>query len=234
MADTIDVSCPDCNKKLKVPARFAGKRVKCTGCGTPVSVAAASPVAAAAKPVPTEESGARPAEAPAATKENARVTWDDEADSDNAPMSVVHEEIAPRCPHCAQLLIPPDAIVCVHCGFNSRTRMRAETKKVYEPEPAEWFAHLAPGVLCVIAIVVLLVLDVLCLMDMRYWMEGGMLESDEEGFDGRKKMYISPGLFISMAFFASIFAIIPLSRIGYRRLFKDYMPPEEKIEEKNK
>src|SRR5262249_25990787 len=142
MADTIDVSCPSCDKKLKVPAHVAGKKIKCKGCGAVIAVPAEKPVAAASKPSPpAEESGAKPTAPAPAASDRGKVTWDDEADSDNKPMSVVHEDDNPRCPHCAQLLEPPDAIICIHCGFNNRTRIQVGTKKVFEPEPGEWFSH---------------------------------------------------------------------------------------------
>jgi len=226
MADTIDVSCPDCKKKLKVPSQHAGKRVKCPDCKGVVSVPAKPAPATKPAAPPPEESGSKPAAPQAGSPDKYKVTWDDETDNDNAAMGVIHEDDSPRCPHCAQLLEPPEAIICIHCGFNNRSRVKVETKKVHEPEAGEWVAHLAPGVIAIIMIVVFLVLDVMCLVNMRYWMEGGMLESDDDGFDGRKKMYVSPGLFVTMAFFVSIVGIYVFIRMGYRRLFVNYLPPE--------
>lgn len=231
MADTISVTCPTCKKNLKVPGPYAGKRVKCVGCGQTISVPAAQAPSAtpkSASSAPTA-SGAKPSDANASNTmpgQGPKVTWDDELDNDNKPMAVIKEDETPRCPHCAQVLVPPDAIVCIHCGFNNRTRTKAETKKVYEPDASEWFAHLAPGVLAVVALVTLLVLDVACLMNMRYWMEDGLLQMDEEGFDGRKKFYVAPGCFITVAFLATIMVGVSLVRFAYRRLFKEYMPPE--------
>ena len=227
MAAVLNVTCPNCGKALKVPAELEGKRVKCKGCDKPFPVAAPKPAAKA--PPPAEASGARPEPPAAASPDRYKVTWDDEADNDGSAVGVIKEEDVPRCPHCAKELNPPDAVVCVNCGFNSRTRSKAETRKVYEPTGAEWASHLFPGVAAVTAVVVLMVLDVVCAFNMRSWMEGGMLEDDAVGLDGKKKMYVSPGAFIMFVLFGSIVAIAPLARIGFKRLFVNYLPEEKKM-----
>ena len=176
MADTIDITCPTCDKAMKVPAQHLGKKIRCKGCGSIV------PVTPAKETIPLadepEESGAKPPPPAAASAERGKVTWDDDADNDNKPMSVVHEDDTPRCPHCAQALDPPDAIICVNCGFNNRTRVKAETKRVYAPDTGEWLNHLGPATLAFVFVVILFVLDISCILNMRYWMEGSLLESD--------------------------------------------------------
>lgn len=47
----ISVSCRSCGKKMKAPDSFAGKRVKCPGCGKPLAV----PAGAAEPPPPPED-----------------------------------------------------------------------------------------------------------------------------------------------------------------------------------
>jgi hypothetical protein len=47
----ISVSCRSCGKKMKAPDSFAGKRVKCPGCGKPLAV----PASAAEPPPPPPE-----------------------------------------------------------------------------------------------------------------------------------------------------------------------------------
>ena len=39
MPTTLDVSCPNCGKELKVPTEFEGRRVKCKDCGEPIAEA---------------------------------------------------------------------------------------------------------------------------------------------------------------------------------------------------
>jgi hypothetical protein len=45
---TIALSCPSCDKALKVKDELAGKKVKCPGCGEPILVAAEEPAVEAA------------------------------------------------------------------------------------------------------------------------------------------------------------------------------------------
>ncbi len=69
------------------------------------------------------------------------------------------EDVA-RCPHCAKELDPPDAIVCVNCGFNNVTRAKAKTKKVWAPTREDWMSHLLPGIIALAICIALIVLDV--------------------------------------------------------------------------
>src|SRR4051812_46356862 len=104
MPATLDISCPNCGKGLKVPAEYEGKRVKCKFCKEGFAVKAPKakgPVKpAAAKPEPA---------APAPGKPRGRF---DEDDDDGRKITVVEESDTPRCPHCAKELDPPDAVVC--------------------------------------------------------------------------------------------------------------------------
>ena len=48
MPATLDLACPKCGKKLKVPAELEGKKVKCKDCQSVFAVTA--PKAKSAKP----------------------------------------------------------------------------------------------------------------------------------------------------------------------------------------
>jgi hypothetical protein len=65
----ITFRCSSCNKGLKVGADKAGRKVKCTGCGTPLTIPSPSPTepAAGAQPAPASAPGKRP--------------WDEEEDA---------------------------------------------------------------------------------------------------------------------------------------------------------
>ncbi len=234
MAAPLEVSCPSCGKALKVPAELAGKRVKCKGCLEVFLVRApkVKPAAAAGpKPKAAEASGAKPAPPdPATAKSNAKVTWDDEADNDNAAHGVIHEEDIARCPHCAKELDPPDAVVCIHCGFNNRTRTRAETRKVWAPTQADYVAHLGPAVAAVVFAIVVIVGDFIATFHMKEWLTGGPLEKEgEKDLNGDPVFWVSPGLFVMLLWAASVGVFVPLLRYAYERLVNNSRPPEAKM-----
>jgi uncharacterized OB-fold protein/uncharacterized membrane protein YeaQ/YmgE (transglycosylase-associated protein family) len=109
-----------CGKAVKVPAKFAGKAVKCPGCGDavriPAAVAAGSaPGAGTSRPRGTA-SGADPAV-------NALL---DEVDLGKS-------RTGRRCPECRHDLEPND-VLCVKCGYNTETGKKIKTKKVQKIE----------------------------------------------------------------------------------------------------
>src|SRR3954470_12534411 len=141
MPATLDVTCPNCGKALKVPAELEGRRVKCKGCGEAFVVKA--PKAKAAKPA------AKPAPPPPPPAAPKRPFAEDDDDNPN-PITVIHEDDVARCPLCAVELDPPDAVVCTNCGFNSRTRVKAESKKVVAAGAGDWASHLGPGIVALL------------------------------------------------------------------------------------
>src|SRR5207237_1879701 len=134
---------------------LAGKKIKCPFCAHTFVVPKG--VAQTAIKVPAKEAAAKPGEAakpspppsapiPFADDSNRRVGWDEE-DNDQNPYGVTALDLAPRCPHCAKELLSADAVVCVHCGYNTLTRRHGETRKVVEMTGQEHFAHLLPGLI---------------------------------------------------------------------------------------
>jgi hypothetical protein len=206
----MDVTCPNCSKSLKVPPELEGKRVKCKGCQQVFTIKA-------------------PADEPKPEEKPKSPFLDDDDEPGGVPrsMGVIAEEDVPRCPHCAVELDPPDAVICTECGFNNRTRTRAETKKVYAPDAMDWMSHLGPGIIALLIVIALVVVDIVCGVKMRGWMEGGMLESEEKGLDGRSKFYVAPGAFIALICFISLIIIIPAAKFAIKRLIIDNKPPEK-------
>jgi hypothetical protein len=233
MPATLDVSCPSCGKQLKVPAELEGKRVKCKECQEvfPVTGPKRAKPAAAAKPAAKPAPKAPP---PPPPEEKPKSPFLDDDDDDvpgqaAKPMGVVHEEDIPRCPHCAKELDPPDAIICVHCGFNNQTRQKGETKKVIEAEATDWVVHLLPGIIALAIMIGLIVLDVICWINMSDWVEGSFLEKDEKNaVTGAKEYWVKPGAFTALIMAISLVVIIPAARFAFRRLALDYKP-EEKV-----
>lgn len=123
-AGLISVGCA-CGKRLKAPASAAGKRARCPKCGTVHTLPApqAAPVAAAATsggsdPYEVDDPFAAIAEA-AMREEQA------------TPL----ESNAVHCPGC-QRAMPDGAVLCVNCGYDSRTGKRAAATKVIAAAPA--------------------------------------------------------------------------------------------------
>lgn len=224
MPATLDVSCPNCGKALKVPTEFAGKKIKCKDCQTIFPVGSAAKPAKAAKPAAAKAAAAPPPEKP----KSPFLDDDDEDEKNPRPMGVVHEEDVPRCPHCAKELDPPEATVCVNCGFNNLTRTKFDTKKTIAADTSEWMTHLGPGIVALIIAVGLIVVDIICLINMDDWIAGSDLEKeDKDPVTGKVQYYIKPGAFTALIIAASVIVIIPAVRFAIYRLIVDYKPEEK-------
>ncbi|HSQ55223.1 MAG TPA: hypothetical protein VLM40_05710 [Gemmata sp.] len=218
MAATAEIVCPECDENLRVPESVFGKRVKCKHCGHAFVVKKP-----AAKPA------AKPADSPPAlTPEEAKRKRLLDDDDENIQIELIAgDDEIPRCPHCAKELDPPDAVVCVNCGFNNVTRAAASTKKVWAPSAEDWIMHLLPGILAASICIGLIVWNIICYMNMREWMTGSFLDQDELDAAGRKKFYVAPGFFICLSVVFSILAFIPCVKLAFRRFYLEFRPPEQ-------
>ena len=228
MPAPIEMNCPDCEEPLRIPSAVFGKKIKCKHCGHAFVVQDpdSKRTAKSAKPLkPTKSGVKKPESAPSPPPPEAKKPlWEDD---DGIDIEVVHEEDVPRCPHCAKELDPPEAIVCIHCGFNSRTRAKAETKKVWAPDAMDWFMHLLPGIIALSIVIGMIVLNIYCLVNMRDWMKGSFLESEEKDAIGRNKMYVPPGAFICFIMVGSLPIVIPSVKYAFKRLAIDYRPVDQ-------
>ncbi len=237
MAATLDVSCPNCGKKLKVPTELEGKKIKCKDCQEvfPIVVPKAKAAPRAAAPAkPAAKAPAPPPKPEPKVEEKPKSPFLEEDDDENLPqgvapkpLGVVREEDVARCPHCAKALDPPNAVVCKSCGYNNLTRVKAETKKVIASDATDWISHLGPGILAAVIVIALIVVDIVCAVNMRGWMEGGTLEQDEVDLTGRKKMFVHPGAFIAFILALSLLIIVPGVRFAVRRLIFNAKPVEK-------
>jgi len=228
----VDIQCPECDNPLKVPENILGKKIKCKECGHAF-------VAKDTRAKPTKPGGtAKPTKPGAGVKvkkepepepkkpEPAPYKMQDDDDDDGgakpSALGLIDEgaEIA-RCPFCAKELEPQDAVVCIHCGFNNVTRVRAESKKVWAPDSSDWMNHLGPGVIG------LVVFDIVCLVNMRDWLTGTFLQKEEKGADGDIAFYVKPGAFITLIWAATVLPIIGSARFAIKRLAVEYMPSEK-------
>ena len=69
---------------------------------------------------------------------------------DRNPYEVTDLDLAPRCPFCAKEMESADAIICLHCGYNTQTRMRPQVKRTYASTGQERLIWLLPGIVCTI------------------------------------------------------------------------------------
>ncbi len=142
MTNAIDVSCPQCQKKIKATEALRGKKVRCKGCEHIFAIPAAGP--------------AKPASAKAASDDDGPITAYGVNNKEDSAL--------PRCPHCANELESETARICLHCGYDTVTRQRLGTKRTYELTAGDRSAWLLPGFLALGGIVLLLFFDLFVLL----------------------------------------------------------------------
>ena len=217
MASSITVTCPECEKQLKATSEVLGKKIRCKACGaTFVGRAAEEAATPATKPAPKKpapKKDAKPGPKAAAPK-----APDPNDDDDIAAYGVTHEYIGRRCPNCTEPM-DEEQIVCLECGYNTSTRERIRRVKINDITGGDIFWWLLPGILCVIAIVILLTAWLLYV----FLVTDASLGGDETwpgwlGLGG-KGAKIYTGL-------VALFIIYKCTRFAIKRLIQHNRPPE--------
>jgi hypothetical protein len=198
MTATIDVSCPECKKQVKATTELQGKKVRCKGCGHVFTIPAAAP-GKDAKPAPAK-AAAKPA---------------DDDDLKAYSVTAAADDAKPRCPHCAMELENEDVVICIHCGYNLKTRQRLGTKKTYDVTAADRSAWLMPGFIALAAIFGLIVFDLFFCLALPRMVERGDWEWLAAG-----------GVRLWVVIF-SIGAMLVLAKFAYQRLIVEPNPPEK-------
>jgi ribosomal protein S27E len=224
MAEILALTCPECDKTLKVPAEMAGKKVRCKFCkatfvakggkapakAAPAKGAPAKAVPAKGKPKKDEEDEVIP------VQEEKKPSLDDEEDSN--PYGMTEEYLGPRCPECANEMEEGD-IICLHCGYNVRTRERARTKKVVDITGMDYFLWWLPGIACVLAIILLITFDIVYCLKIEDWVDYGKDTAPWYSFIGHFAIKLWLVIFtLFLMFFAGRYAV--------KRLILDNQPPE--------
>jgi hypothetical protein len=211
---------------MVVPEAVRGKKVRCKKCGGVVTVPADGGVDTRMR---TEK---------AQKKATAAADHDDE-DAAN-PYDVTETSLAPRCPHCAYELDPPDSRICLHCGYDMVKRQRRPSIKTYERTGGDWFMWLLPGIACLLAFLLiigvclyyhyLLPYDILKEKDADALLADrlGVFNKDP-GPDAVEYMF-HPGIEVWLYVFC-IWLLWKSGKFAFKRLILNYMPPE-KIKEK--
>ena len=237
---TLDVSCPNCDKRMKVPDTAAGKKIRCKGCEHVFAVPAAGPKGlpdefrkappAKAKSKPAKAAPPPPAEAEPAIKfldDEPKPKHDPDDDSDETPFSVIKEGEVPRCPHCAYELDPPDTRVCMNCGYDMVQRRRLESKKVFEHTQADYLQHWLPGIIWLIVMIAMITVAVICFLRMDGWLAGSFLEKDDKNaITGKTEFYVGAGCFTMVVTLVTFFLCLIGVRVVYKKLIKNWRPPE--------
>jgi hypothetical protein len=126
-SSVISVTC-DCGKRLKAPAAAAGKRARCPACGNEHVL----PAPASAPPAdPFDESGPSNA-APQHDDHDPFGALDELANQENAPAA---QSGAVHCPQCRSDMTG-GAVLCVNCGYDTRTGQSAAAAVAVAPAPA--------------------------------------------------------------------------------------------------
>lgn len=234
MATSFVIACPECGKQVKVSDEHVGKRVKCKQCQAVYPI---KPPAAGGKgpPPPPKPKGAPPknkADEPKADEPKAGYKFAEEGDDDEANPYGLEKtnDTLPRCPFCAKEMESHESIICLHCGYNTRTRTRPEVKAVYQHSGMRLFLWWLPGILCVLTMIGLLVFYIIFWMNIETWMEDSWFE-DEKGPPPTYVGGLGPGFTRLYLALFTLACYVPLVRFAIKRLIKENKPPEEKIKE---
>lgn len=229
MATPIETACPNCSTMLRVPEEFAGKKVKCKKCETVFPVPKPLPPefakpgkAMPAKPVAPKLAAPPPGDAP--------LKFAKEEDDDANPYTAIKESDAPRCPHCAKDMDPPDAMICLHCGYDLRERRRKESRAVVEHTFFDYVLHHLGAVFLVLLIGGMMTGSVICWLNMADWLQGSFLETGEKDPTTQKpEFYVKPWCFSLWIFLIALWLSWICAKFCFRRFFIDYRPAEKLI-----
>jgi hypothetical protein len=152
---TIAISCPKCEKQIKLPAELEGKKIKCKEC-LHIFTVKAPPGAAKAGAKPADKGAKAGKAADKKDKAAAAPAADDDDEGDGKSYGVTEESFLPRCAYCAKEMESEEQVVCLHCGYNHRTRERHLPKKTYDTSGGQQFVWLLPGILCVVGDLILI------------------------------------------------------------------------------
>jgi hypothetical protein len=206
---------------MTVPDNLRGKKVRCKGCGGAIRV----PAAGVDTRVRTEQAQAK------ATADAASMVEDDAKN----PYGVTETSLAPRCPHCAYELDPPDSRICLHCGYDMVRRQRQPSIVTHEHSGGDWFKWLFPGIMCVLAIFAIvggalyyhygLPYQVLKDKEADALLEDRLAVFQKEDTEFSAYMF-HPGIEVWFAVMG-LWLIYKCGRFAVKRLILNYRPPEK-------
>jgi len=255
---SLSIACPSCAKSFSVPTEAVGKRVRCKSCshvftvpdegGEPKPASAKPAVAkpAAAKPIPSEFQKAQPAKAkpaeppkdePKPADAPLKFMDDDEDEDPNAKYTVdtSDDDGIARCPRCADELDPPDATICLNCGFDLVKRVRHSTKKIYAQTGSDVFLYWLPAIIWIIVLAIMLGIAIYCwimmgtLFETTDWIKDTLKSDDKNELTGKQKYIVAPECFNVCCSVIFLFLAGWGVPVIYKRIKK---PKPEEVEKK--
>lgn len=220
MATGIRVTCPSCQQQMKVPESVRGKKVRCKKCEGVI-------------PVPAEP---QPADHRITTAKAQQAQKQLDLEDDKSPLIVVETSLAPRCPHCAYELDPPDSLICLHCGYHMVKRRRVKSVQTFERTAGDWVLWLLPAFGMIILGSALLFY---CFFH-HLWLPGMVLSDGDlkeveryriNPFSDHSKWNEATALLFYWPVQMWLFLILGYSsyrcfKFAFKRLILDYAPPE--------
>jgi hypothetical protein len=163
----------------------------------------------------------------ASAADDARRRADD--DNDTNPYGVTHDDLdVARCPHCADVLDPPDTKVCLTCGYDLLARRRHESRKVWAPTFGDYAKHHLPavGLLLVAAAFITLIVFIFLGYTGEAFREIGLENEQEDPVTKKKGFVVPPGACGLPVVVLSLFIVYKSGWFAIKRFFINWRPPE--------
>jgi hypothetical protein len=199
--NTIDVACPQCEKKIKATDEHRGKKVRCKGCGHIFTL----PAAEAEKAAPAKQGPVK-----------IMAKRDDEEGGGSYSLSKEEDAGVARCPHCAAELESTTVRICINCGYDMATRQRLGTKRTMDVTAADRSAWLLPGFIAIAAIFGLIFLDLFVVFAL------GKIFDENSDYS-----WLNSGPVKLWTVILSVIGMLALGKFAFGRLVLNPNPPEQ-------
>jgi len=227
---------------IRLPAAARGKKVRCKGCESvftvpnededdaPIRVKVKAKAAPVPPPPPPPDD-----DAPIgfAKEPEVKKPVDDDDDEDNPkPFSVITTDEAPRCPHCATELDPPDTKVCLNCGYNMQSRKRHASKKVEEHTGQDYLNWWMPAFIWIFVMLLILGIELFLILQMRNVVETEfdfLVKDDKNEVTKQSQYFLHPDCFTTFFSVITVAVFIFGVRFVFKRLIKEWKPPEVEV-----